>query len=120
MVKRTGPSTLELKNLILELKKLASKQKIKLWKRIAQDLERPTRIRREVNLYKINKYVRQGEMALIPGKVLSLGNLDKKTTVAAYKFSNQAREKINKIGKAITIKELIKENPKGKKIRIIG
>jgi ribosomal protein L18E len=55
MVKRTGPQTLELKNLIVDLNKLSSKQKVPLWKRISEDLQRPTRIRREVNLYKINK-----------------------------------------------------------------
>ncbi|MEK6841071.1 MAG: 50S ribosomal protein L18e, partial [Nanoarchaeota archaeon] len=120
MAKHTGPTTLELRKLIIELRKLASKQKVKLWKRIANDLEKPTRKRREVNLYKINKYTRNNEIALVPGKVLSLGNLDKKLTIAAYQFSKQAKEKINKIGKAITIKELIKENPKGKKVRIIG
>ena len=120
MVKRTGPQTLELKSLIIELNKLASKEKIKLWKRISQDLKRPTRIRREVNIYTINKYTRNGETALVPGKVLSTGSLDKKVTIAAYKFSKEAKEKINKIGKAITIKELIKENPLGKGIRIIG
>ena len=120
MVKRTGPSTLELQKLIIDLRKLASKQNVKLWKRIAYELSKPTRIRREVNLYKINKYTRQGETALVPGKVLSLGSLDKKITIAAYKFSNEAKEKINKVGKAITIKELIKENPKGENVRIIG
>ena len=120
MVKRTGSSTLELQNLIRELKQLYLKNKVKLWKRIAYELEKPTRKRREANLYKINKYTREGEIALVPGKVLSLGNLDKKITIAAYQFSDQSREKINKIGKAISIKELIKENPNGKKVRIIG
>ena len=120
MVKRTGPSTLELKNLIIDLNKLASKHKVKLWKRIAEDLNKPTRIRREANLYKINKYIKDNEIALVPGKVLSMGNLDKKITIAAYKFSSEAREKINKIGKAISIRELMKENPEGKKVRIIG
>ncbi len=120
MVKHTGPTTLELQKLIIELETLSKKQKVKIWKRVAQDLSKPTRIRREVNLYKINKNTRQGETALIPGKVLSLGNIDKRLTIAAYKFSNEAKEKINKIGKAITIKELIKENPKGENIRIIG
>ena len=120
MVKRTGPSTLELKNLIVDLNKLSSKYKVNLWKRIAEDLNKPTRIRREVNLYKINKYAKNNEIALVPGKVLSMGNLDKKITVAAYKFSDEAREKINKIGKAISIKELMKENPEGKKVRILG
>ena len=86
------------------------------------ELKRPTRQRRAVNIYKINKHAREGEIALIPGKVLSLGDLNKKIIVAAYQFSQEAKEKINKKGKAITIKELIKQypDPKGKKIRIIG
>ena len=120
MVKHTGPTTLELQSLIKELKELYLKNKVKLWKRIAYELEKSTRKRRIANLYKINKYTREGEIALVPGKVLSLGNLDKKLTIAAYQFSNQAKQKINKIGKAISIKELIKQNPQGKKVRIIG
>ena len=122
MVKRTGPTTLELQNLIKDLKELYRENKINLWKRIAYELEKPTRQRRAVNIYKINKCTREGEIALIPGKVLSLGDLNKKITVAAYQFSEEAKEKINKTGKAITIKELIKTNPnpKGKRIRIIG
>ena len=71
-------------------------------------------------MYTINKYTREGETALIPGKVLSLGEINKKISVAALNFSGQAREKINKIGKAISIQELVKQNPKGKKVRIIG
>ena len=72
------------------------------------------------NLYKIDKHTRENEIALVPGKVLSIGNLNKKIKVAAFQFSDQAKEKINLIGKAITIKELIQENPKGNKVRIIG
>ena len=49
-----------------------------------------------------------------------MGDLTKKITVAAYQFSESAEEKINKVGKAISIRELMKENPKGKRIRIIG
>jgi len=119
-MKRTGPQTLELKDLIKELKTLASKENVKLWKRIASDLEKPTRIRRKTNLYKINKYTKEDETAIVPGKVLSLGDLTKKITIAAYQFSDASLNKINKVGKAISIKELMKQNPKGKKVRIIG
>ena len=120
MVKRTGPQTLELKKLIEDLKVLGGKSNINLWKRIAKDLERPTRIRRKVNIYKIDKYTRDGETALVPGKVLSMGELTKKIIVAAYQFSESAEEKINSVGKAISIRKLMEENPKGKKVRIIG
>ena len=122
MVKRTGPQNLELKNLVLDLKILGNKNKINLWKRVADDLEKSTRKRRSVNLYKIDKYTNDNEIALVPGKVLSMGNLTKKITVAAYQFSDVAQEKINSVGKAISIRELMEKNPnpKGKRIRIIG
>ena len=120
MVKRTGPTNPILRKLIRDLEKLASKEKVNLWKRIAYELNMPARKRREADIFRIERYTRASEIALVPGKVLSNGNLTKKITVAAYQFSEQAREKINKIGKAISIQQLIKENPKGKKIRIIG
>jgi len=119
-MKRTGPTTLELKNLIVDLRKTGREQKIPLWLRIAKDLERPRRIRREVNLYQLQNYVRDGEIAVVPGKVLSDGEFTKKITVAAYKFSDAAKDKINKTGKTISIHELMKKNPKGSKVRIIG
>ena len=120
MEKATGPQTLDLIRLIRELRSLANKEKVALWKKTAEYLQMPTRRRRVVNLYKIEKYTKDDETALIPGKVLSLGDFNKKITVAAYQFSNEAKEKINKTGKAISIQELIKKNPKGKKVRILG
>ena len=107
--------------LILELKKKSSELKVKLWKRIAKELQKPSRRQRKVNLYKINKHTKKDETALVPGKVLSLGNLDKKITIAALSFSDKALEKIKAANaKPITIKELLKTNPKANKVRIIG
>ena len=120
MAKRTGPTNIHLKNLIRELRKLSTKNNIKLWKRIAYELEKPTRKRREVNISKIDKYTRENEIALVPGKVLGNGELTKKIIIAAFKFSEKAKEIINKKGKAISIQDLMKDNPTGKKVRIIG
>ena len=120
MAKRTGPTNPELINLIQELKQLSFKQKVKIWKRIAEELERPSRQRREVNLERINRVCKDNEHIIVPGKVLASGLLDKKLTVAAFQFSEQALNKINEKGKALTIQELIKINPKGSKLRIIG
>ncbi|MAG47399.1 50S ribosomal protein L18e [archaeon] len=122
MVKRTGPQSLALQNLINDVKEASDNGKVKLWKRIGYELERSTRQRRSVNLYKIDKSTRENEIALVPGKVLSLGDLTKGLTVTAYQFSKEAKEKINKNGKAVLLKDFIKENkdPKGKRIRIIG
>ena len=120
MGKPTGPTSLSTRKLLAELRKLGNKEQLDLWKAVAQNLMRPTRTRREVNLSRIEEHTKTGETALVPGKVLSAGELTKKITVAAFKFSGTAREKINKVGKAITIQELMKENPKAKNVRIIG
>jgi len=120
-MKRTGPTNPILKELIRELKKASIEQDAAIWKRVATDLEKPTRNRRIVNLSKINRYTKENETIVVPGKVLGSGELDHKLHLSAYKFSESALEKLQKIGaKAIPLKELIKENPKGKKIRIIG
>ena len=107
--------------LIQELKKKSIDEKVKIWKRIATDLEKPTRNRRIVNLSKIDKYSKDNETVIVPGKVLGSGDLSKKITIAAYSFSEQAIDKIKESnGKALYIDELMKSNPKGNKIRIMG
>ncbi|MEW6062786.1 MAG: 50S ribosomal protein L18e [Nanoarchaeota archaeon] len=120
MAKRTGPTNPITKRIVIALEKAGRKERVNLWKRIAYELQRPRRQRREANLSKINKYARENEIALVPGKVLSNGQLTKKITVAALSFSKSAEEKINKIGKAITIQQLLRENPKARRVRIIG
>ncbi|MBW2995870.1 50S ribosomal protein L18e [Candidatus Woesearchaeota archaeon] len=119
-MKRTGPTNPLLKGLIQELRKKANEHGCNIWKRVADDLEKPSRKRRIVNLYKINKFTKDNEVVVVPGKVLSVGDIDHAVTVAAFAFSGNASDKINKVGKAIPINELIKEDPKGKRIRILG
>jgi len=93
----------------------------RFWKRIVKDLNKPSRQRKVVNVYKIDKYAREGETIIVPGKVLSVGELNKKVDVAALNFSNGAKEKIiGAKGKAMSIKELFQTNPEGKKVRILG
>ena len=121
MTKRTGPTNQLLKNLIMELKKRSNEQSVNLWKRIALDLEKPTRQRRVVNLSRINRYAKENDIIVVPGKVLGSGFLNHKLTISAYQFSEQAKDKIEKVGaKIIPLLELSKEKPNGKKIRIIG
>ena len=121
MVKRTGPSNSILKSLIDELKKASIEQEVSIWKRIALDLEKPTRKRRIINLSKINRYTKENETIIVPGKVLGTGMLDHKLTISAYQFSSSALDKIDKVGaRIVSLSELIKESPKGKRIRIVG
>ena len=120
-MKRTGPTNPLLKDLIGELKKRSNEQSVNLWKRVALDLERPTRNRRAVNLSRINRYTKENEVIVVPGKVLGSGNLNHKLTISAYQFSEQAKDKLEKNGSQIVnLLDLSKEKPNGKKIRIIG
>lgn len=119
MVRRTGPTNYQVQQTIAVLAPKA--QSSPLWKRVMHDMQKPTRQRRIVNLYKIDKYARDGETIIVPGKVLSIGELSKKVDVAAMQFSEGAKKKIEAAqGKALTITELFKQNPEGKKVRILG
>ena len=121
MSKRTGPTNPVLQTLIHELKKRSIEQSVALWKRIANDLEKPTRQRRVVNLSSISRYTKENEIIVVPGKVLGAGDLSHKVTISAFQFSNGAKEKIEKVGaRIVPLLELSKENPDGKGIRIIG
>lgn len=119
-MKRTGPTNQILKNLIVDLRKKSTEEGVGIWKRIAKDLERPTRQRRVVNLYKINKYTKDGDFVIVPGKILATGELDHNVIICGFNLSDSAKDKIKSKGSFMTIPELMKKNPKGKDIKIIG
>ena len=110
-----------LKQLILDLYKYSNENKTNVWRRVADDLLMPTRHKRLVNLFKIDMYTKDGDVIVVPGKVLGTGDLSRKVTVAAFSFSKSAVEKIkNAKGNAISIEELAQKNPKGKDVRVFG
>ena len=112
------PKRLEL---IKALKESARKEEAGIWGILADELSRTGRNRREVNLWKLSEDTKEGETVVVPGKVLGDGDIDHKIHVAAYKFSENAKKKIEKSGgKSMTINELVKKNPKGSNIRLIG
>ncbi len=116
----TYTTNINLRKLIEDLKKKSSEENVKIWKRIATDLERPTRIRRIINISKLDRYTKKDDVVVVPGKVLGSGELGHSVTVAAFTFSDQARDKINKVGKTLSLNDLLKTNPKGKNVRIMG
>ncbi|MEK6884602.1 MAG: 50S ribosomal protein L18e [Nanoarchaeota archaeon] len=73
-----------------------------------------------VNLDRIEKESKEGEVVVVPGKVLSNGEMTKKIKIAALKFSETAREKLSRHkSEMITILEEIKKNPKAQDIKLI-
>ncbi len=119
-MKRTGPTNIILRKLADEIEKVGKRNNAGVWIRVAELLRKPTRSRVEVNLSKINRYSREGEMIVVPGKVLGGGFLEKKVVVAAFSFSQSALEKIKISGStAVTLADAVKMNPKGSNTRII-
>ena len=77
---------------LVETIRLAKKNE--KWLEVASILSSPRRERLNINLDKIDKEIKAGETIIIPGKVLSLGEIDKKFKIAALNFSEKAKEKL--------------------------
>lgn len=91
-----------------------------IWRDIALRLEKPKKNWAEANLSKLERYAKDGETIIVPGKVLAAGEISKKITVAAYSFSEAAAKAIVAAGgKTLSIEELADANPKGTGVRIM-
>ena len=110
----------KLKELIGSLKKQSLEHKTGVWKRVALELERPTRNHRVVNLSKIEKYSNDNDVIIVPGKLLSGGELSKKVTIIAYNYSQKTLDKVSGVANIISIDEALKKYPNAKGLKIIG
>lgn len=109
------------KSMIEKLYREGIEKKADVWKAVAKGLNRPRRKRFEVNLTRLEKHAKPKETIVVPGVVLGSGELKKKLKVAAFKFSGNAKGKIERAGgKCLSIEELYEKNPKGNAIRIMG
>lgn len=90
------------------------------WKKVAYELSKPRRQRVEVNLSKLDVYSSEEGTVIVPGKVLASGAVSKKVNVAAFAFSERAKQLISDAGgKAMTIESLHKSNPEGRGVMIL-
>lgn len=120
MAKPTGPTNPVLRRLVRQLRERGKEQKVKIWSELAERLSKPRRARAEVNLSRLNRYSDEGSTIVVPGKVLAAGKLDCALSVAAFKFSGAARRKIVAAGgKALTIQQLLEQNPSGRDVRLM-
>ena len=117
-IKATNP---ELISLIRDLKKKSQESQTELWRKLAESLASSKRSRVAVNLSRLNRYTKEGQTVVVPGKVLGSGKSDHPLTVAAFAFSDVAKTKIqNAKGNCLSISELMKKNPTGKNVKIVG
>jgi large subunit ribosomal protein L18e len=117
-VRTTNP---ELASLIRLLGKKSRENEAKIWRDVARRLSSSRRRRVAVNVSRLNRCTQQRETVVVPGKVLGAGKIDHAVRVAAFAFSDQAKFKILKArGKCFSIPDLVKKNPKGTGVKIIG
>ncbi|SFG37087.1 large subunit ribosomal protein L18e [Halopelagius inordinatus] len=113
---KTNP---RLNSLIAELKAVSRDSGANVWQDIADRLEKPRRTHAEVNLGRIERYAKEDETVVVPGKVLGSGVLEKNVTVAAVDFSSSARKKIEQVGDAVALEQIAENNPEGSNVRVI-
>lgn len=115
---KTNPN---LVGLIEHLRKESARHQAPIWRELAARLEKPSRLWAEVNLSALDRYAKENETVVIPGKLLGAGATAKKLIVAAFKASGAARKQIAAAGgQFLTLEELVSKNPKGSGVRLMG
>ena len=89
------------------------------WREVAVMLAKPRRSSVEMNVGQINKKTKDGEVIIVPGKVLSSGDLDHKLTLSAFSFAERSKEKM-KNAKILSIKQMAEAYKDGKGVRVLA
>lgn len=117
---KKGTEKEDLRRLILKLEKAGRKEKCQLWVTAAELLALPRRRMVQVNVGKIEKLSADGQVALVPGKLLGDGIIEKKLSIAAYECTPGAKKKVEAAGGVVMpIEELFAKNPKGTGILLV-
>ncbi len=73
--------------------------------------QKPRRERTKVTLLKLEKYVKDNENIIIPGKVLGTGKITKKFNISAIEYSESSLQKLQEAGcKIVDIESMMKNN----------
>lgn len=112
---------LETKKLIASLNQTSRKTKKAFWKNIANIIEKPTRNRVIINIDKLDMLAEKfkGKIIVVPGKILSKGELNNKAKIVSVQASSKAIEKINSKGEYLFLKDFIDDKVKVKDLVIV-
>jgi large subunit ribosomal protein L18e len=103
------------------LRMAAKKTKAPLWKDVERRLLKSRSNRREVNVDKLSRFTKEGDVIIVPGKILGAGNLGHSVTVYAYSISKLASMKIKEAGgRVLVLTDFIEKYPHGSGVKIIG
>lgn len=117
--RRTGPSNPHTQALVTYFNKTDQPA---IYRRVSELLDAPKRNknRNVINVDELNKLVKDGDIVIVPTKVLGSGVITKKITIGALQFSGEAKRKIvSSGGKAMDLVEFWEKHPKGTNVRLI-
>ncbi len=104
-----------------QLEKHSKKSKQEIWRDASEAVLASRKNRPSVNVSHISRNTKEGAKVLVPGKVLGLGSINHKVTIAAYAFSKDARAKITASGgKCVDIHEFMDSTPSVKDVVLLG
>ncbi len=102
------------------LRRMSNKYEAPIWRRVRELLLKPRRRRVQVNISKLNRYTSEGDVVVVPGKVLGSGDMDHKIVIGAYSYTLTALNKLrNAECEVLTIEQLVDRYPDGKGVKII-
>ena len=120
MVRQRFPTNPELASTIGHLKRASRQHQTPLWLTVATFLGKSRRTRIVLNLGQVSRHAKDGDVVVVPGKVLGSGFPRSKLVIAAFKFSPRALVKVEKAGgRCIPLLKLVEENPDGTNVRLI-
>lgn len=111
----------ELESIISKLLAKGIETKMPVYNTIAKLLKLPRRNKIQVNIGDIEKNSKENDLVIVPGKVLSMGNLNHKVTIVCYNLSDSAKDKLENFGTKVMSFEdfLALPSSKVKYIRIL-
>ena len=104
-----------------DLRKASVANDAPIWRKLAEYALKPSIARRDVNVNRINELTKENDTVVFPGKVLGTGAISHKITLCSFSISNSAAAKVLASGgKIISHSDLIKQNPTGKGVVLLG
>ncbi|RLG70643.1 MAG: hypothetical protein DRO04_01460 [Candidatus Iainarchaeum archaeon] len=111
-----GPQREKTKKIAIGLKKKAKSSKKRIYARLAEELLKPRRKKKPINLWKLCKLAKKfpGRWLVTASKVLGYGKVDTKIKVIGFEFSSNAIAKLKSSkSEFLTLEEMLnsKINP---------
>ena len=104
-----------------DLRKASVANDAPIWRKLAEYALKPSIARRDIYVNRISQLTKENDTVVFPGKVLGTGAISHKITLCSFSISNSAASKVlENGGKIISHTDLIKQNPTGNGVVLLG